>query len=548
KIKVVPNAFVHHKGAPSQVRNYYMMTRSQVYYAKINSKGIYTPEETELLLQPEIEEFRLNLHDAYDRSLISEKEKNERLALIDKGWKEGEIAAENFETRKFIDISKINNPEKNFKRVKTRKENKQKMVICLLSQNYPPKVCGGIGRWTHELAVELSRRGHDIHVLTKSDTINSVDYEEGVWVHRLLPKAADMSLLKDNLTLPDWIKNHSYAVYKEVQRINQHHKVDIIHAPIYDLEGLFCVNDENFLTVTSLQTTFKTMIESHPEWKANKEFWEYVVLNMIKGEAWLLDKTRYILGISDAICQAMPTYYGTEIDKKDVEILPLGIKDCSNDFSALRKDDKIQILYVGRLEPRKGIDILLSVIPDILLDYPNVEFNIVGSSSYRLANGLSYREAFESQFKNLDWFSRVNFTGEVDDSTLNQLYANCDIFVAPSRFESFGLIYLEAMRFTKPVIGSRAGGIIEIIRENQTGLLVEPGDSFSLKEKLELLINNPELRVNISKNAREIYEQEYTVTAMADRYESYFRRITKKDSDFSKNQSMQNLNPVSLLL
>ena len=548
KITVVPDAYVHHKGAPSDIRNYYMMTRSQVYYALVNARGVHSLEETKELLLPEIEDFRSSLQSLFERGLLNEQDRDERLASIDKGLKEGLEAAQILDKRKFINIAKAKDTKSSsFKKLATKKKGIDKMVICLLSQDYPPKVCGGIGRWTYELAVELSSRGHDVHVISKSEVSNTVDYEEGVWVHRMLPQKANMDLLPAGMLLPDWIKDHSYAAYKEVKRINEHHKVDVVHAPIYDLEGIFCNTDKELRTVTSLQTTFKTMTENHPEWKEDKKFWDLVVLNMIKGEAWVLDHSPYILGISQAICDAMPEYYGTDMSKHDVEVLPLGIKDTSDNYSSNRTDDKIQILYVGRLEPRKGTDILLSSIPEILSSNSNVEFNIVGKPSHLLSNGQNYQEAFTSQYSSQPWFSKVRFLGQVDDNHLNQLYANCDIFVAPSRFESFGLIFLEAMRFSKPVIGCNAGGMAEIIRDGENGLLAEPNSVESLTNTLKELINDPKLRQSMASKARQIFEKEYTLTAMADRYEKYFNRILGRGTKQTNPLFTPNLDAASLL-
>ena len=76
--------------------------------------------------------------------------------------------------------------------------------------------------------------------------------------------------------------------------------------------------------------------------------------------------------------------------------------------------------------------------------------------------------------------SNIQFEGRVDNEILRDAYAGCDIFVAPSRFESFGLIFLEAMREGKPVIGCLAGGMPEVVTQNVNGLLVEPNDADAL--------------------------------------------------------------------
>ena len=80
---------------------------------------------------------------------------------------------------------------------------------------------------------------------------------------------------------------------------------------------------------------------------------------------------------------------------------------------------------------------------------------------------------------------------------LERQYAACDLFVAPSLYESFGLIYLEAMRFAKPVIGCRVGGIPEIVEDGRSGLLVAPGDAAALAKAIRDLLDSPERRATM---------------------------------------------------
>lgn len=85
---------------------------------------------------------------------------------------------------------------------------------------------------------------------------------------------------------------------------------------------------------------------------------------------------------------------------------------------------------------------------------------------------------------------------------LAKYYQNCDIFVAPSLHETFGLIYLEAMSYGKPVIGTKVGGIPEVIKEGETGLLVPPGNSQALAEAILYLLKNDLLRKKMGENTR----------------------------------------------
>lgn len=89
------------------------------------------------------------------------------------------------------------------------------------------------------------------------------------------------------------------------------------------------------------------------------------------------------------------------------------------------------------------------------------------------------------------------------------------MFVAPSRFESFGLILLETMMFGKPVVACRAGGMAEVVAEGETGLLAEPGDAASLERCLAALVEDAGLRERLGVAARRRYEAHFTAERMA---------------------------------
>src|SRR5262249_24343982 len=86
--------------------------------------------------------------------------------------------------------------------------------------------------------------------------------------------------------------------------------------------------------------------------------------------------------------------------------------------------------------------------------------------------------------------------------TLDSFYRDCTVFTAPSRYESFGLIYLEAMRWGKPVVACCAGGVPEVVRDGETGLLVPPGDAAALEAALSRLLADADLRTKMGSGAR----------------------------------------------
>jgi hypothetical protein len=251
---------------------------------------------------------------------------------------------------------------------------------------------------------------------------------------------------------------------------------------------------------------------------------------MLSLEKRLMSNSDGIRSISAAIKDEIESAYDFVFDARAVQVAPLGMPE--SQLSSKRPATGIEVLFVGRLEARKGIDVLLKSIPAVVSTNPSVRFTIVGDNTLPGANGVPFAEEFLAEHRGCAWLSQVRFTGKVSDTMLQQAYSECDIFVAPSRFESFGLVFLEAMRVCKPVIGCRAGGMPEIISDGESGLLVLPGDVVELTNALNWMIQHPEERDRMGRAGRRIFETTFTSAKMAERsldlYDLAMRRYDER--------------------
>ena len=147
---------------------------------------------------------------------------------------------------------------------------------------------------------------------------------------------------------------------------------------------------------------------------------------------------------------------------------------------------------LARLIPSKGIRILLDAMPHLLQKYPEALLLVGG--------GGEEQEALERQARALGIPDRVVFVGPVQDP--RNFYRRLDLFVLPSLDEGFGLVLLEAMVTGVPVIGTRVGGVPEILTHGVNGWLVEPGDSAVLAAGLRTLWADPVLRRQVAEEGR----------------------------------------------
>jgi phosphatidylinositol alpha-1,6-mannosyltransferase len=160
---------------------------------------------------------------------------------------------------------------------------------------------------------------------------------------------------------------------------------------------------------------------------------------------------------------------------------------------------ELLLLTVGRLQRRKGHDLVLRALASLLAEGLDLRYAIAGTGEER--------SRLESLAADLAVGARVTFLGAVPQDDLPSLYAACDVFVHPNRvedgdFEGFGIVFLEAAATSKPTIGGRSGGVPESVEEGTTGLLVAGTDADALALALRRLASSAALRRQMGEAGR----------------------------------------------
>jgi len=115
---------------------------------------------------------------------------------------------------------------------------------------------------------------------------------------------------------------------------------------------------------------------------------------------------------------------------------------------------------------------------------------------------------------------RVTFLGRLSAADLGREYARCTVFVLPSRKEGFGIVFLEAMGRSKPVVALRSGGTPEVVIHGETGILVEPDNLGALYEALRRLLQSEDLRARLGRGGRVIVDRSFTPNAFRERLDA----------------------------
>lgn len=201
---------------------------------------------------------------------------------------------------------------------------------------------------------------------------------------------------------------------------------------------------------------------------------------------------------------------GKYFSSKIIEIIPNGIEDIAKDFlPIIRNNTKINILHIGVLHENKGIFYIIEALK-LLLDKDIINFHLylVGEFPSTIFKSKIIEYCKKNKMEEF-----VEILGPKIGKPKWDLFCNSDIFCFPTFFESesFGNVLLEAMMFELPVVATNWRAIPEIIDDNVNGFLVPIKDSVALSKKLEVLINNSELRIKMGKMGRKKFLENYTL-------------------------------------
>ncbi|MFB6186099.1 MAG: glycosyltransferase family 4 protein [Halobacteriaceae archaeon] len=349
------------------------------------------------------------------------------------------------------------------------------MKICILSKMFPPGV-GGAETYAYELADGLGQRGREVDVYTQwvDDPNEEIDIHENVTVHRIT-KARKKLVTFETL----------YFSFKARQTID-FSQYDIIHGtltpastilvtPLNDIEPPVVLTGHG----TSIGETKSVALETPADYLLKFFFYPMnVVMDYLAG-----NEGDEIVAISNHAKDDLVNTFN--FDETSVHMIPHGVntdrfypreEDCSKTNA-----EKTTLLYVGRIGPRKGLDLVLYAISEI--GDNDLEFLVAGTGRHE--NHL------KSLATELNIASQVKFLGYIPNDELPSLYSSADVFVLPSRYEGFGLVLLEAMACGTPVIGANAGGIPTVDREVE-----------SFIDAISLLVENEDKRSKMQMKAR----------------------------------------------
>jgi glycogen(starch) synthase len=388
------------------------------------------------------------------------------------------------------------------------------MNICLACREVVVDLHGGLPRATCDLAMALARAGHQVTLVTDRSGA-PVPALDGVDVVRVgVEEVADAFPGAASDTAPHNLL-HAAAVWREVSRRHVlDAPVDVVLAPLWRSEGAVCALDRRWPTIVSCMTSLRTLVELDPGYSALPDLGQRLSL-----EQAALRRSPYLHGLTHAVLDKTILDYG--LAPRATGVIGRGVADRARDGLGARREGDVHILFVGRIERRKGVDVLFAAASQLVSDGAAVRFTFAGPPA---DPGLM--AAFSASLAGSEALRfRVTFTGHVTDAQLTALYASADVVCVPSRYESHGIVLIEAMMFGAAIVTCAAGGIGEVVQDERTALVVAPDDVAVLSAALRRVLADQALRLRLGTAARAAYERRFEPDAVAADMAAFFMRV-----------------------
>lgn len=358
--------------------------------------------------------------------------------------------------------------------------------VCLLSKQFHP-TGGGSERYAHVLANALGRRGHSVDVFALGDT-------EGLQEFSLHDNVVVTFLARRQRPLVTF----ETLYYSLVTRTTiNFEKYDVIHGTLMPASpvALTLRPPETPIVVTSHGTSIGE-VHSHklevPTDYLKKFFFHPMNVLM---DAITAPRAARIISISSIAHKELEQYY--PISSEDIVRIPHGVDADYFTSDAPQHTavdpDRFTLLHVGRLVSRKHADLALEGLA--VADRDDVELLLAGTGHHR--------ERLEARTDELGLTEQVEFLGFVPDGALPSLYASSDAFLFLSRYEGFGLTFLEAMASGTPVIGTPVGGFPDVVSNGEDSLIVDH-DGTDVARAIDELTDHPDRTNEMGIRARRV--------------------------------------------
>jgi len=390
------------------------------------------------------------------------------------------------------------------------------MRILMLSWEFPPRMVGGLGRHVDALTHALVAAGHDVDVVTREHPdAPAHEQVDGIRVVRV--DVSPPGVPFDDFV--PWVLAFNTSVLAAASRLAHEYEYDVVHVHdwLVASAGIGVSDAFDIPLVGTVHATEYGRHQGHLPGPMNR------LIHSIEG--WLVDRSDHTIVCSTYMRDQVRTLFGAP-DMR-IDVIPNGVAMDAFELpdpevAALRarlvESDAHLVLFAGRLEYEKGVQTVLHALERLT--------DRVGPVRFLIAGVGTYSDELRALVDELGLTHRVRFTGFLEERALRLHYAAADVAVAPSIYEPFGLVAVEAMACGTPVVASDTGGLREIVAGGH-GLSFPPQDAEQLADRIADVLTDPARTAATVERARERIRELYDWRDVAARTIEVYLRVRR---------------------
>ena len=332
-IRCMPLAQVHHKFARSNIRDekrlpksLYMIARSRGYYAVRHGADRLTQDEVISGCNAFVDEHLRWVESLGNDKLLTKRDVERLIYELKQGVADGLSRALSGAPPLLRTPDELSG-SRALKTVPKMMPELQRLRVCFVSEELPPEKSGGIGHWTLALARAMAAAGHEISIVTLGESHSTVDFENEVWVHRINRRRRHTYRRMSGMpSVPPDLHDDLFNVFDEVLRIHAVRGLDIVSAPLGNVQGLALLANRSLPVVVSLHTATKAPGADWPE-RHGDEGMTTAAKELVDAEKWSLAHADLLLANSRASVGEITDLYHLPPNGAPLAIVPPGLDD-----------------------------------------------------------------------------------------------------------------------------------------------------------------------------------------------------------------------------
>lgn len=421
------------------------------------------------------------------------------------------------------------------------------MKIVIATSVYTPQI-NGVAVFSHNLAMGLARRGHEVVVLTPSQTGKKYSrLKDGVKIFYL--KSTTFKVYPDQIhqvepkkkilgrEMPRFFYKHGFraSVFpaRQIEKILNKFDPDIIHVQGSDPIGVTTVNYAHKHNIPVVLTE-----HNQPEVLTEPLHLPSLVQKPVDRilSAYFVDRQKKVDYVT------MPTQLSIEHLLKGRDLgVPVEAVSNGVDLSAFKPGEASRevytkydiptdvpiVLYTGRLDPEKKVGVVLEAFSEFLDKHKDNKLDRLSKALFVVVGDGVDKNRLILKAEKMGLSSSVRFLGRVVGDDLYNIYRMGEVFATASEIETQGIVLIEAAAASLPLIAVDAGAVKEICRDGQNGYLLEPGDTKGIAEAIDRILSDNELKARMSKKSLEI-ASEHDLNKTLDKFIRIYENLLKR--------------------